>query len=147
MRAGVHGQRLRYLSQTFRSGGCATGRLSGRRRSLVGHAPAQLGSCGTLEVESRRHVLDFGDLNATEAETLGLLLRRLYAVLKVATGAERIYTLATMEGAPHLHLWLVPRLPDLATRGVALLATARSCSEDDVVAIAQQLRVILNLTP
>jgi protocatechuate 3,4-dioxygenase beta subunit len=36
--------------------------------------------------------------------------------------AQRVYLLAVMERAPHLHLWLVPKKDEGELRGLAYLA-------------------------
>lgn len=104
------------------------------------HAPAAIALPGTLLIESRRHALDFATMTPEEAADYGALLSRLYAAIKRVTGAERVYTLVTLEGASHFHSWHVPRLPHAAARGVALLAQDHACSEDEAVAAAEALR-------
>src|SRR6204780_3968675 len=76
---------------------------------LAEHAPLQESSAGTVILEARRHLLDFGDMVPTESAELGSPPLRLIPAIKAATGAERVYYLAVMENAPHFHLWLVPR--------------------------------------
>ncbi|HEX8732033.1 MAG TPA: hypothetical protein VF725_08215 [Ktedonobacterales bacterium] len=109
----------------------------------VCHAPAALALPGTLIVEARRHFLDFAEMTPEEAAGYGPLLARLYAAIRRATGAERVYALVTLEGAPHFHTWLVPRLPGETARGVALLAAERSCSEAEALAAAEAIRAAL----
>jgi diadenosine tetraphosphate (Ap4A) HIT family hydrolase len=89
---------------------------------LVEHAPLQESSAGTVIVEARRHLLDFGDMTPTESAELGSTLHRLIPAIKAATGVERVYYLAVMEHSPHFHLWLVPRKGDGDLRGLAYLA-------------------------
>ena len=89
---------------------------------LVEHAPLQESSAGTLIVEARRHLLDFGDMTPEESAELGSVLHRLVPAIKAATGVQRVYFLAVMERAPHFHLWLVPRKNDGELRGVGYLA-------------------------
>jgi diadenosine tetraphosphate (Ap4A) HIT family hydrolase len=89
---------------------------------LVEHAPLQESSAGTVIVEARRHLLDFGDMTPTESAELGPLLHRLVPAIKAATGVERVYYLAVMERAPHFHLWLVPRKDHGELRGATYLA-------------------------
>jgi diadenosine tetraphosphate (Ap4A) HIT family hydrolase len=76
---------------------------------LVEHAPLKSSSAGTVIVEARRHLLDFGDMTPAESAELGPLLHRLVPAVKAATGVERVYFLALMERAAHFHLWLVPK--------------------------------------
>lgn len=113
----------------------------------VGHAPARMGPAGTLVVELERHALGLADLTPDEAAALGPLLRRVCAALVEATGAERIYTLMTVEGAPHAHLWLVPRAADVAERGLAFLGLDRSCTKEEAAVMAERLRGELGARP
>jgi hypothetical protein len=49
-----------------------------------------------------------------------------------------------MDGAPHFHLWLVPRSEDAPLRGVAYLADEHACTEAEAIGAATILRVALN---
>jgi diadenosine tetraphosphate (Ap4A) HIT family hydrolase len=89
---------------------------------LAEHAPLQESTAGTVIVEARRHLLDFGEMTPTESAELGSVLHRLVPAIKAATGVRRVYYLAVMERAPHFHLWLVPRKDEGELRGVAYLA-------------------------
>jgi diadenosine tetraphosphate (Ap4A) HIT family hydrolase len=44
---------------------------------LAEHAPRQESGAGTLIVEARRHLLDFGDMTPAESAELGSVLHRL----------------------------------------------------------------------
>jgi diadenosine tetraphosphate (Ap4A) HIT family hydrolase len=88
---------------------------------LVEHAPLQESSAGTVIVEARRHLLDFGDMTPAESAQLGSNLHRLIPAIKAAVGVDRVYYLAVMEHSPHFHLWLVPRKGE-DLRGLAYLA-------------------------
>ncbi len=88
---------------------------------LVEHAPLQESSAGTVIVEARRHLLDFGEMTPTESAELGSL-HRIVPAIKAATGVDRVYYLAVMERAPHFHLWLVPKKNEGDLRGAAYLA-------------------------
>ncbi|HLY31732.1 MAG TPA: hypothetical protein VKQ36_11945 [Ktedonobacterales bacterium] len=112
-------------------------------RWRVCHAPITLGGAGTLIVESQRHFLDFAEMTDDEAISLGLLLKRLYISLKQVTQAPRVYTLVTLEGAPHFHLWLTPRPADAPTRGPAFLAGEQTCTEAEALAVVEKLRTAL----
>src|SRR5580693_8174993 len=89
---------------------------------LAEHAPLQEASAGTVIVEARRHLLDFGELTPTESAELGSVLHRLVPASNAVTGVPRVYYLAVIERAPHFHLWLVPRKGEGELRGVAYLA-------------------------
>ena len=108
----------------------------------VCHAPATLARLGTLFVESKRHVLDFADMTTAETTTYGQTMTLVYAALKRLLNAERVYTVMMLEGVPHCHVWLVPRLPGETLRGVELLAQLQtmSCLDAEAVALAEPLR-------
>jgi diadenosine tetraphosphate (Ap4A) HIT family hydrolase len=89
---------------------------------VVEHAPLQESSAGTVIVEARRHLLDFGEMTPTESAELGPLLHRLVPAVKAATGVTRVYFLALMERSAHFHLWLVPKKNEGELLGVAYLA-------------------------
>ena len=89
---------------------------------LAEHAPLQESSAGTVIVEARRHLLDFGEMTPAELAELGSILNRLVPAIKAATGVQRVYFLALMERAPHFHLWLVPKKNEGDLRGVDYLA-------------------------
>ena len=103
------------------------------------HAPVNLGPLGTLFIESKRHFLDYSEMTPEEAAALGGLLKQVYQALREHTDAERIYQLATMEGQPHLHMWIVPRLKGVPEKGLKFLARDDACSEEDAIALANKL--------
>jgi diadenosine tetraphosphate (Ap4A) HIT family hydrolase len=61
-----------------------------------------------------RHVSSFTELTPEAADELGGLVRRLGAALEAVTGCVKTYLMqfSEAEGFSHLHLHLVPRLPD-----------------------------------
>jgi len=89
---------------------------------LAEHGPIQESTAGTIIVEARRHLLDFGEMTPTESAELGSILHRLVPAIKVATEVKRVYYLAVMEHSAHFHLWLVPKKGDGEPRGVDYLA-------------------------
>ncbi len=107
---------------------------------MVCHAPPGKGPLGTLFIESKRHVLDFGEFSAAEAASFGRLARAIYTALKTLIGPERIYQVSMMEGVPHFHAWIVPRSPGIAERGVAFLAKDLTCTEVEAVKLVVELR-------
>ena len=84
-----------------------------------------MSNAGTVIVESRRHLLDFGEMTPAESAELGSILKRLVPAVKSTTGAPRVYFLALMERAPHFQLWLVPKQKRGRLKGVAHLARRR----------------------
>ena len=109
------------------------------------HAPLQESSAGTVIVEARRHLLDFGEMTPTESAELGSVLHRLVPAIKAVTGVPRVYYLAVMERAPHFHLWLVPRKDEGELRGVAYLAQLPplTATPTDAEAMARKIRAEL----
>src|SRR5277367_4901490 len=67
------------------------------------HAPLQESSAGTVILEARRHLLDFGEMTPAESAELGSVLHRLVPAIKGATGVQRVYFLAVMERVAHFH--------------------------------------------
>src|SRR6202142_841047 len=86
------------------------------------HGPLQESSAGTVILEARRHLLDFGEMTPAELAEVGSVLNRLVPAIKAATGVQRVYFLALMEHSPHFHLWLVPKKNEGDLRGVDYLA-------------------------
>jgi diadenosine tetraphosphate (Ap4A) HIT family hydrolase len=69
---------------------------------------------GWLVLVPTRHVLSFTDLSERAAEELGLLILRLSKALRTVTGCQKTYMMqfSEAEDFSHLHVHLVPRLPD-----------------------------------
>ncbi|HEY5732089.1 MAG TPA: hypothetical protein VIS72_18745 [Anaerolineales bacterium] len=107
---------------------------------MVCHAPVNMGPLGTLLIESKRHFLDYGEMTSEESATLTPLTKTIYNVLKAHTDAERIYQVSMMDGAPHLHIWLVPRGKDVAERGLRFLSRDDACRNEDAAELASKLR-------
>ncbi|MCI0554571.1 MAG: HIT family protein [Anaerolineae bacterium] len=107
---------------------------------MVCHAPAKLGPLGTLFIESKRHFLDYAGMTDEESVSLGNVMKKIYAALRLHTNAERIYQVTLMDGVPHFHSWLVPRRKDDAERGMKFLARDDSCNEEDAIELANKLR-------
>ena len=69
---------------------------------------------GWLVVLPTRHVTSFTQLAPAAADELGGLVRRLSVALEAVTGCVKTYLMqfSEAEGFSHLHLHLVPRMPD-----------------------------------
>ena len=69
---------------------------------------------GWLVLVPTRHVKSFTELTPEAADEVGGLVRRLGAALEAVTGCVKTYLMqfSEAEGFSHLHLHLVPRLPD-----------------------------------
>jgi diadenosine tetraphosphate (Ap4A) HIT family hydrolase len=110
---------------------------------MVCHAPGRLGPLGTLFLESKRHFLDYAEMTDEESAALGDVLRNVYRALKLLTRAERVYQVTLMEGVPHFHSWLVPHRKEDVEKGMKFLARDDSCSEEDAIALADELRKVM----
>jgi diadenosine tetraphosphate (Ap4A) HIT family hydrolase len=95
---------------------CATlsgpGRLEPLYEDALWHvrpAPSPPGVPGWMMMISRRHVAGPAHFDDAEARAFGLALRHFERVLEEVTGAQRIYTAAMGESAPHFHAHMVPR--------------------------------------
>lgn len=76
---------------------------------LLRHHPDPAPLAGWLFLDSRRHLggpLAFTD---QEAAAWGAAVRHASQLVQRLTGCERVYAIAFGEGAPHLHLHLIPR--------------------------------------
>jgi len=87
--------------------------------------------------------LDFSEALPNETASYGPLLKKLYAELKLITGAERIYQVIMLEGIPHFHAWLLPRTKEIPERGVAFLQKDFTCAEAEAQKVAAKLREAL----
>jgi hypothetical protein len=67
---------------------------------LVEHAPLKSAGAGTVIVQARRHVLDFGEMTPAETADFGSLLHRLVPAVKAVTGVERVYYLTGLRPSP-----------------------------------------------
>ena len=76
---------------------------------LLRHHPDPAPLVGWLLLDSLRHIEGPAYFNDQEAASWGLAMRYASALLKEQTGCDRVYAIAFGEGAPHLHLHLIPR--------------------------------------
>jgi diadenosine tetraphosphate (Ap4A) HIT family hydrolase len=90
----------------------------------AGAAPASYAPPGTVILEARRHVADQSGFDATELATVAEVTGRLLTAVRTATGCDRVYQWATMDGYPHFHLWLVPWAEEAGLRGPRYLVDA-----------------------
>jgi diadenosine tetraphosphate (Ap4A) HIT family hydrolase len=110
---------------------------------MICHAPGKLGPLGTLFIESKRHFLDYAEMTDEESVSLGQVMRKVYAALRLHTKAERVYQVTLMDGVPHFHSWLVPRRTSDLEKGMKFLARDDSCSEEEAAELANQLREVI----
>lgn len=87
------------------------------RRWIVRHHPLPSPLVGWSFLCSVRHVQGAADLDDAEAAELGPALRAASRAVRELTGCDRVYAIAFGQGAPHLHVHLIPRFDaDEATR-------------------------------
>lgn len=111
---------------------------------MVCHAPGKLGPLGTLFIESKRHFLDYAEMDNEEAASLGYVMRKIYHSLKIHTPAERVYQVTMMDGTPHFHSWLVPRRKDINEHGLKFLARNDTCSDREATELSIELSATMN---
>ncbi|TVY04000.1 hypothetical protein FPZ49_30820 [Paenibacillus cremeus] len=75
-----------------------------------------------------------------EAKSYGILVKKIYSTLKQETGAERIYSLVTIEGVPHFHEHFFPRTSDSPAKGMKLITLNCACDEADAILLVSRLR-------
>ena len=89
---------------------------------VVRHHPNPAPIAGWSFLCSVRHVQGPADLDDAEAASFGKALREASRSVRRVTGCDRVYAIAFGQGAPHLHVHLVPRFD--AERGTAAWSVA-----------------------
>lgn len=107
---------------------------------MVCHFPIEQSVLGQLLIESKRHFLDFSEMTDEEARTYGYLVKKLYSILKEITGAERVYSLVTIDGVPHFHAHFIPRMGHSVTKGIKFITQEeKSCEVKDATELVKKL--------
>lgn len=76
---------------------------------LLRHHPQPAPLPGWLLLDARRHIPGPVAFAEQEAAGWGATVRLASQLVEQLTGCERVYVIAFGEGAPHLHLHLIPR--------------------------------------
>ena len=79
---------------------------------VLRHHPDPAPLPGWLLLDSHRHCGGPLAFEPREAESWGLAVRDASQLVQQITGCDRVYAIAFGEGAPHLHLHLIPRFAD-----------------------------------
>jgi diadenosine tetraphosphate (Ap4A) HIT family hydrolase len=79
---------------------------------LLRHHPDPAPLAGWLLLDARRHLAGPLAFSDREAFGWGQAVREASQLVQRLTGCERVYAIAFGEGAPHLHLHLIPRFAD-----------------------------------
>lgn len=99
---------------------------------LLRHHPDPAPLAGWLLLDARRHCAGALAFSDREASGWGGAVREASLLVQRLTGCERVYAIAFGEGAPHLHLHLIPRFaadPASAAWSVADLYRAVQAGE------------------
>jgi diadenosine tetraphosphate (Ap4A) HIT family hydrolase len=99
---------------------------------LLRHHPDPAPLAGWLLLDARRHLAGPLAFSDCEASGWGRAVREASQLVQRLTGCDRVYAIAFGEGAPHLHLHLIPRFagePASAAWSVADLYRAVQAGE------------------
>lgn len=116
---------------------------------VLRHHPDPSPLPGWLLLDSTRHLGGPADFTPGEAAAWGVAVQHASALVRRLTGCDRVYAIAFGEGAPHLHLHLIPRFahnPDTTAWLVAdfyrtVIAGERAAAEPErVTALVVQAR-------
>ena len=76
---------------------------------LIRHHPEPYPLNGWLLLDSQRHIQDASKFTHDESLSWGVTVKKATDLVKEITKCDRVYLIAFGEGAPHLHLHLIPR--------------------------------------
>ena len=76
---------------------------------LVRHHPLPSPLAGWTFLCAVRHVQGPADFTDAEADGFGRAMRAVSSAVRSITGCDRVYAIAFGQGAPHLHVHLIPR--------------------------------------
>jgi len=76
---------------------------------LVRHHPLPSPLVGWTFLCAVRHVQGPADFTDAEADDFGRAMRAVSSAVRSITGCDRVYAIAFGQGAPHLHVHLIPR--------------------------------------
>lgn len=76
---------------------------------MLRHHPDPAPLPGWFLLDSVRHLGGPADFNPEEAAAWGTAVQHASSLVRELTGCDRVYAIAFGEGAPHLHLHLIPR--------------------------------------
>ena len=114
---------------------------------VLRHHPDPAPLPGWLLLDSLRHCGGPLAFEPREAESWGLAVRDASQLVQQITGCDRVYAIAFGEGAPHLHLHLIPRFADDPATSAWLVAdhyrAVQECQRE--AAPAAQVQEIVEL--
>nr|WP_225323038.1 diadenosine tetraphosphate hydrolase [Synechococcus sp. RSCCF101] len=114
---------------------------------LLRHHAAPSPLVGWMLLDARRHCPGPAEFSRSEALDWGDAVQASSRLVRQVTGCDRVYAMAFGEGAPHLHLHLIPRhagAPETEAWAVADLyrsvaSGTRACADGDAVANCIQM--------
>jgi diadenosine tetraphosphate (Ap4A) HIT family hydrolase len=113
---------------------------------VVDHSISPVALKGWLIVKPRRHVENFGELDADEAARFGPVSRSAAAAVQAALGPERVYVCSFGEEWRHVHVHVVPRYPGMEPLSWELLGELWSgsskwaCADEEAEQAAEAIR-------
>ena len=116
---------------------------------LLEHAISPVPLRGWLILKPERHVEDLAALNQAEARALGPLIEKVSKAMMKALGPERVYLCSFGEVVRHVHLYFVPRYPDMPPVGPSILVRMGSdsspwaCDDETAADAASRVRAEL----
>jgi diadenosine tetraphosphate (Ap4A) HIT family hydrolase len=113
---------------------------------------------GFLIVKLKRHCEHLAELTSKEAESLGPVVKATCSALGDVLHPEKVYVCSFGDGIKHIHLWVLPRFPEmrpgmhwvLLNLNFRALLTLRLgikkwvCSDEEVAEDVRRLRECIN---
>lgn len=88
---------------------------------LLEHALSPVPLRGWLILKPKRHVEHLAALNEDEAQAMGPLIAKVSQAMMKALRPERVYLCSFGEVVKHVHLYFVPRYPDMPPAGPGIV--------------------------
>jgi diadenosine tetraphosphate (Ap4A) HIT family hydrolase len=113
---------------------------------LLEHAISPVPLKGWLILKPKRHVEHLAALNPDEAQALGPLIVKVSRAMMKALEPERVYLCSIGEVVKHVHLYFVPRYPNMPPSGPAILVQMGSrdspwaCDDETAANAASRVR-------
>ena len=113
---------------------------------LLEHAISPVPLKGWLILKPKRHVEHLAALNPDEAQALGPLIEKVSRAMMTALKPERVYVCSFGEVVKHVHLYFVPRYPNMPPSGPSILvqmgsgASPWACDDETAANAASLVR-------
>jgi len=93
----------------------------------------QSGVLGYVQVEPKRHIENWGQMNAVELNELPRIIQTLETILKLEVDADRVYSVSINEAVRHLHFHIIPRTRVSSTKGLALIEQTTQQKNETII--------------